>query len=135
MLCAFGFFISIGAHAQQAEYVTGTITTQNLVSAGVATAGSSVEIITTNKKGIVVQITGTYTGALSIQISVNNTTWVTLAGASAVLDVAGVVSPAATIASAAVGVYSVAIPGPTRCRVTALGAVTGSAGLTIRLTN
>lgn len=52
--------------------VTGTITKQNLVPAGAATAGSSVSaFLTDGASSLAVQVTGTYTGALSLQGTVN----------------------------------------------------------------
>lgn len=112
----------------------GSITTQNLVPAGVATAGSAVELIVpANVSAVAIQVTGTYTGALSVQVTADSINWVTLAGASAILNVAAATN-AATIASAAVGVYSVNPSAASRVRVTGLAAMTGTAVVTLHST-
>ncbi len=124
---------SFTASAQFAEYATGAITTQNLVPAGAATAGSAVELVTINKSGVIVQVVGTYTGVLSLQVTNDGANWVTLATATGVTNVAAGTT-AATIASAAPGVYSLNIPGAMKTRVTGLAAMTGTATITIRST-
>lgn len=109
---------------------TGTITTQNLVPAGTATAGSAVEIPVVDGSVIAFQVTGTYTGALSVQSTIDGSTWVTLS-ASAILNMS-TATYAATVTSAQVGVFSVALNGALRVRVTALAAVTGTATVSLR---
>jgi hypothetical protein len=69
-------------------FVTGSITTQNLVPAGAPTAGSAVQVAPIeNMHTCAIQVTGTYTGALSVQVEADNATWVTLVGAAALTNV------------------------------------------------
>jgi hypothetical protein len=113
---------------------TGSITTQNLVPAGVATAGSAVS--KTGLSGMAtaaVQVTGTYTGALSAQVTVDGTNWITLGGTPFLNVNTGVFS--ATIASAAVGVFQLDVAGFNQFRITGLAAMTGTATVSIQLTN
>jgi hypothetical protein len=111
---------------------SGTITTQNLVPAGAATAGSAVAITPAGRAGLTIQVTGTYTGALSLQGTVDGTTWVTIGGV-ALLNM-GTGATSATIASAATGIFQAEVSGFAQVRVTALAAVTGTAVLSIRAT-
>lgn len=110
---------------------TGTITTQNLVPAGVATAGSAVASGSLNGNATaLVQVTGAYTGALSLQFTVDGTTWVT-AGGTVFLNVnTGVYS--ATIASAAQGIFQVDVSAANQFRITGLAAMTGTATVSLR---
>jgi len=117
------------------ETIAGVIRTQNLVSAGAATDGSAVEIITVSSDRICFQTRGTYTasGGLSIQISLDGVNWVTMAGSSTVTRLStGVAS--AVVTSGEQDIYEVRCPGCTKMRVTALGAVTGSVEVLIRST-
>lgn len=115
-------------------YKSGNITTQNLVPAGVATANSAVELDLGggfNYTGI--QVTGTYTGALSVQYSIDGTTWVTVGGTvvgNSIEDVS-VGTALATIVSAAQGIRRIRTAGMGKIRVTALAAVTGTAVVTL----
>lgn len=109
---------------------SGNITTQNLVPAGAATAGSAVAITPAGRAGLTIQVTGTYTGALSLQGTVDGTTWVTIGGVALLNMGTGVSS--ATIASAATGIFQAEVSGFAQVRVTALAAVTGTAVLSIR---
>lgn len=133
---AIGLLSASGAPAQAAyapsgdTIASGTITTQNLVPAGTATAASAVEIAMSGRSGAVVQTTGTYTGALSPQCTVNGTTWVTMSGASVIRNLSGD-ALAATISSGAQSVYALSAPGCVKIRITALAAVTGTATVTI----
>lgn len=105
---------------------SGSITTQNLVPAGKATAGSAVELTLYDCSVLTFQITGTYTGALSVQVTVNGGTWVTLAAATSLINAAsGAYS--ATVASATQGIFMVDCSGYAKIRVTGLAAVTGTA--------
>lgn len=113
--------------------VSGTITTQNLVPAGAATTGSAVEITPDGRGSVTVQVTGTYTGALSAQATVNGTAWVTIGGLPFTDINTGTNS--ATIASGGQGVYRLGCQGFARVRVTALSAVTGSAAISMRATD
>jgi len=86
----------------------GNITTQNLVPAGAATEGSAVELsLAGNAAFVGIQVTGTYTGALSLQATVNGTSWITIGGTvvgNSIEDIT-VGTAAAKITSAAQKVY------------------------------
>lgn len=115
---------------QATSKVTGSITTQNLVPAGVATAGSAVEIALGGKQDtLAIQVTGTYTGVLSVQGSVDGTNWVTRSGASDLTKNDAVAT--ATIPSAAVGIWKFDVSAYGKCRVTGLAAMTGTAVVTL----
>ena len=113
---------------------TGSITTQNLVPAGAATAGSAVTI--TGLAGMAtasVQVTGTYTGALSAQSTVDGTNWVTLGGTPFLNINTGAYS--ATITSATVGIFQVDVAAFKQFRITGLAAMTGTAVVSIQTSN
>lgn len=132
-LCAAVAFVPEKAHAQYAPTASGSVTTQNLVPAGAATAGSAVEVILADSRATVTaQITGTYTasGGLSAQVTTDGSNWITL-GASSITRMSTGVS-AATITSGEQDVYSIPAAGFTKLRITALGAVTGTATITLR---
>jgi len=116
------------------QTASGTITTENLVPAGVATEGSAVELsLAGNAAFVGIQVTGTYTGALSLQATVNGTSWITIGGTvvgNSIEDIT-VGTAAATIASAAQKVYRARVSGFAKVRVTALAAVTGDATVTL----
>lgn len=109
--------------------VSGSITTQNLVPTGAATAGSSVELTTQNFGTAQVQVTGTYTGALSLQMTVDGTNWITSSSSAFVLQTTYVASN--TIASASVGIWKIDVSGYTKVRISGLAAMTGTAVVTI----
>ena len=112
------------------DTATGTITTQNLVPAGVATAGSAVEITLNGASTISPQVTGTYTGALSLQVTVDGAAWQTVGGAPLLNVNTG--SYLASITSALASIFQADVGGFTKARITALAAVTGTATVTIR---
>lgn len=117
------------------------ITTQNIANGGVGTAtpGSAVEADITGASQAVVRVSGTYTGALSIQVTQDaapatagsaQPVWETVAALWVTPAASG--TAAAGIASAAVGHNLVQNLGPfRRMRVVALAAVTGTAVVTI----
>lgn len=108
---------------------TGNITTQNLVPAGVATAGSAVELTLTGHGTATVQVTGTYTGALSMQITTDGTNWVT-SGYAALWNMnTGALS--STIPSAATGIWQFDVAGHVKTRITGLAGMGGTAVVTI----
>jgi hypothetical protein len=109
----------------------GNITVINSVPAGVAPAGSALEINCGEATTLLVQVTGTYTGALSLQGTVDGVTWVTITQASSFLNIA-TAALAATIASAAQGIFAAGCSGFAKVRITALAAVTGTAVVSIR---
>lgn len=118
---------------QSVESVSGTITTQNLVTNGIATTGSAVELSLIGSSTLSIQVTGTYTGALSIQVTNDNSRWETITATSILNSLTGVYS--ATIASASIGIFQIECGGFLKARVTALGAVTGTATLTLKSIN
>lgn len=112
---------------------SGNITTQNLVPAGTATVGSAVEItVSAGYDTLVTQTTGTYTGALSLQGTVDGTTWITFGSASVFYrQSTGVFN--GTIGSAVQDIFQSNISGMTKVRVTALATVSGTAVVSLRL--
>ena len=112
-------------------FVTGVISAQNTVPAGVAPANSAVVLdVSGGFSTVSIQTVGTYTGALSIQGTVNGTNWITFGGSPFMNAVNGAVS--ATIASATQGIFSVEVTAMSKVRITALAAVTGSVAVTMR---
>lgn len=110
---------------------SGNITIINSVPAGVATPGSAVEIaLDDGAAALNVQVTGTYTGALSLQATINGTNWITVGGSVFWNVATGAL--AATIATATVGIFQADCAGFTKARITALAAVTGTAVVSIR---
>lgn len=121
--------------------VIGTITTQNLnPTTGTATPGSFIKLADRNSSTYreamgraSVQVSGTYTGALTPQISNDGLTWVAV-GPNMVFNVnAG--TYAQTIASGSVGVFNVFVGGAKYFRLSANAAVTGTATITINGTD
>ena len=110
----------------------GNITTQNLVPTGAATAGSAVEISTVGRSTLGIQVNGTYTGALSLQLCLLDGSWVTVGGTSLVAEATGAGS--ATIASATTGVWQADVSGALKARITGLAAMTGTAQVYLRAT-
>lgn len=109
---------------------SGTISTQNLVPAGVATANSAVEIVLGNGQNtIAVQTVGVYTGALTLQGTVDGTNWVSFAGTPILNANTGLWL--ATITSALQSVFFAKVSGFTKVRISANAAVTGSVVVTI----
>lgn len=124
-----------GGAALAQPIVTQTITTQNLSATGDCTAGACVVVDMTSKGGASVQVSGTYTasGGLSLQRTVNGSTWETITS-NAFIPVGG--TGTATITSAATGTWGLSgCVGFRYCRVTALGAVTGTATVSVFTTN
>ena len=120
----------IGGGGAADTTATGTITTQNLVPTGVATAGSSVSIDLDNKGTATIQVTGTYTGALSAQITTDGTNWITPTNTVFKNMVTGANS--VTIPSASVGIWQIEVIGHAKFRLSALAAVTGTATIALR---
>ena len=111
---------------------TGAITTQNLVPAGTATANSAVTSPNLNGAGgLAIQVTGTYTGALSLQATVDGTNWVTLGGVPLVNVNTGVSS--GTIATAVQGIFQADVSGFKFVRITGLAAMTGTATVSLQV--
>lgn len=118
---------------QSIESASGSITTQNLVPTGAATAGSAVEISVIGSSTVTIGVQGTYTGALSVQATADGTTWFTLTY-SALLNAVngGATNP---IASATNGIFTIHCAAWSAMRVTALAAVTGTANITLKAVN
>ena len=116
----------------QALQANGAITTQNLVPNGpaAATAGSAVELDVLGMDKIAIQVVGTYTGALTLQGTVDGVNWITFGGTPVTNINTGVA--AANIASATQGIFMATIGGMKKVRVTGLAAMTGSAAVPIR---
>lgn len=104
---------------------SGTISTQNLVPTGTATAGSAVEVLTNGAACIGVEVSNTYTGALSLQGTIGGVTWETAGGTPFTKRSTNATS--ATIASGGTGNYVVSVQGYYKVRITGLAAMTGSA--------
>lgn len=119
--------------SQATQYSGGNITTQNLVTNGVATANSAIEISLSGASTLSIQTTGTYTGALSLQVTNDNSRWETITSTSIVNMLTG--AYVSTIASATIGVFQVEVGGFLKARITALAAVTGTAVITLRSSN
>lgn len=116
--------------SQPAASASGTITTQNLVPAGAATASSAVEITLGGAVSLSIQVTGTYTGALSLQATLDGSTWVTMGGVPLLnVNTGGYL---ATITSALQSVFQADVGAFLKARVTALAAVTGTATVTLK---
>jgi hypothetical protein len=113
--------------------VTGNITTQNLnPNTGVPTVGSFVELSLANQSTATIFVSGSYTGVLSIQFTINGgANWITVTTANALLK-KDVGLPVATIASGNTGAWIADVAGLTNIRITALAAVTGNATITIK---
>jgi len=111
--------------------VTGNITTQNLnPNSGTATAGSTVALNVYGQSSCTVQVTGTYTGSLSGQSTVDGINWITWGSATAFSKKSSGLM-GATITSGAVDIFNFYPQGSTAVRITALGAQTGTAVVTI----
>lgn len=114
---------SIGAITiLNSNLATGTATTGSTVGVSASTAPYSP---TKDQRNIMVQVTGTWTGTLVIQETVDCVNWV----------INGVVTPILTGTAAASfttnGIYTATIIGAQQVRVTASAAMTGSAVVTI----
>jgi hypothetical protein len=114
---------------------SGNITTQNLnPNSGVATAASTVAVTSlAGQTSWSVQVTGTYTGALTPQVTVDGSNWIALSATS--ITNINTNAQAATIASAAVGIFEISAPPCAQLRISANAAVTGTAVVTIRVSS
>ena len=113
---------------------SGTIATQNVgaPNGNAVTAGSTVILPLLNGAfdNASIQVTGTYTGILTVQVTIDGTNWVSFSGATSLTNaITG--AQTATIASAAVGIWQLDVSGFVSVRVTALAAVTGTAVVTM----
>ena len=117
---------------QNVETASGNITTQNLVPSGVATANSAVEITMNGCNNLLVQVTGTYTGALSVQLTLDGTIWAT--NTISFIQSHTTATYLATITSALTGTFEIPIGSFLKVRISANAAVTGTATVTLRAT-
>lgn len=110
---------------------SGTISTRNLnPSSGTATPNSTVEItLGAGQNTLAIQTVGTYTGALTLQGTVDGTNWVSFAGTPLLNANTGLWL--ATITSALQSVFFAKCSGFTKMRISANAAVTGSVTVTI----
>jgi hypothetical protein len=121
------------AVAQVPESARGTITTQNLVPTGTATASSCVALRFTGMGGATAQVSGTYTGALSLQRSSDGAVWETLSATSTFTNAAGTAT--ATISSGVTGTFTLGnVAGYRGIRVCGLAAMTGTATVAMQAT-
>lgn len=116
--------------SQATQFISGSITTQNLVPNGSATSNSAVEILLSGTSILSIQVTGTYTGALSLQVTNDNVRWETVTATSLCNFVTGAYT--ANIASGTVGVFIADVGSFLKARITGLSAVTGTALVTLR---
>ena len=77
-----------------------------------------------------IQVRGTYTGVLSVQVTLDGDLWVTLSSSNSLTNMA-TGTQSATIASGSQGVWTVNTAGVVGVRVTALAAMTGTAAITL----
>jgi len=117
--------------SQSDQTASGSITTQNLVPTGTATAGSAVELTTTGIGTVTIQVGGTYTGALSPQVTTDGTTWVTQAGNGVLLNMT-TGTATNTIGSGSTGIWQIEVNGHAKFRITGLAAMTGTATIALR---
>lgn len=115
---------------QNIETASGTITTQNLVPGGAATAGSAVEITLAGASTLTVQVVGTYSGALNLQVMADGANWVTVGGLPMFNINTGVFLSAIT--STLQSAFQSEVAGFLKARITGLSPMTGSVVVTIR---
>lgn len=111
----------------------GTITTQNLSPTRTATANSAVVLDVRGRASIAVQVRGVYTGALSLQATLNDTVWMTVSALTTPIYFyrLGAINAGASISSADTGLFYVQNINFKSIRLTALSAVTGTATINI----
>lgn len=117
-----------------AEYdfaANGNITVVNSnLNSGAATAGSTVMVGPLSGEGtLAIQVSGTWTGTLIAQGTIDNTNWVSLGSVTNIATGA----QSANIASASTGIWQVTCGGMYYVRVTASAAVTGTAVVSVRV--
>lgn len=110
------------------------ITTRNIGSpnGNAVTPSSTVDLMMTNGDydTCAIQVSGTYTGILTVQVTVDGTNWISLGGTTALINVSSALT-AATIASGTQGIFQLDVSAFTGVRVTALAAITGAATVTL----
>jgi hypothetical protein len=114
------------------KLVQRTVTTQNLAPAtGTPTTGSTLTTRAAGYNTMAVQTVGTYTGALSLQTSIDGINWVTVGGTPFRNMNTGTTLVAIT--SALQSTFQVDITGFNYVRISALAAVTGSVAVSAYL--
>lgn len=113
---------------------SGSITTQNLNLAGAATAGSAVEITLFGAQAITIQVSGTYTGSLGVQFTLDGANWVTGGGGMTLVNI-NTAAYSTLILGGAVGIYQASGIGAFKARLTATTAITGTAVVTLTATS
>lgn len=110
---------------------SGNITATNSnPNTGTPTAGSTVAVSPLNGQGVAtVQITGTYTGALTFQVTADGVNWLNQSYATSITGTPSIVS---AVTSAQTGEFQANVVGQTGFRISCNGAITGSAAVTIR---
>jgi hypothetical protein len=103
----------------------GNITAINATPGGAASVGSAVELALGSSSTLTVQVVGSYTGALSLQVTIDGTNWITVGGTPFISFATN--GYLANITSALTGMFQADVTSVVRCRITALAAVTGSA--------
>lgn len=119
------------AELAQSARAQGSISAINSTTPlGAADPNSAVSLVLGGKFDTArIQVSGTYAvSALSVQVSQDGVNWATLAG-NQLTKQEGTAS--ATIPAAAIGVWTVDVAAMANIRVTALGAITGTAVVTI----
>ena len=124
--------IVTNTNAMLDETGSGSITAQNLNPVtGTATAGSTVVATALNAAGTLgIQVQGTYTGQITVQGTIDNVNWVTIA---AVTNITTGVTTAA-IPAGGTGVFQTSVSGMQFVRATATSAITGTAVVNLRIT-
>ena len=115
------------------DTVSGTITTQNLSPFRTATNNSAVVLNVYGYSSGCVQVRGSYTGALSLQGTVDDSLWVTINsnnGAAVFLKLS-TNQAANTISSADTGIFTFNCLGLKKIRITGLAAMSGTATVTL----
>lgn len=108
----------------------GTITTQNLNPAtGVPTAASTVVVDTNGMSTLAIQTTGTYTGALTLQGTLDDVNWVSFGGLPLINVNTG--GSLVSITSALQSVFQADVSAFSQVRISANAAVTGSVVVTL----
>jgi hypothetical protein len=111
------------------QTTTGTITAQNAnPNSGAATTGSTVGLQTSGQqKTLLIQVTGTWSGALTLQETLDGTNWV----ANGQIAPITTGTNAATIPSGTAGIYIASIAGAIAVRLSSNAATTGTAVVTM----
>jgi hypothetical protein len=122
-------FESLEAAQQTSNTYLQQLTSVNTATGTITAIGNSVAVPVVTKTTAIFQVSGTYTGNLSVQATLDGTNWTTLGG-TGVLNL-GTRAFTAGVPSATTGLFQMKVAGFTQVRITALTAVTGSASVGI----